>query len=262
MRSHCKYVVVRMKQPKRLTVAQVQELRSRYAAGARQVDLAKEFDIAQTSVSRYVRGEENGGDQLRRPPNFVWPERVCVNCGASFSPRGAAQRVCKPTCHPAEVTCSGCKKSLSPEHFYRYPTGRLLGRCKDCVRGSSSDRWSNLTTEQRERYARLHWEKTLVRRFGITPAAYWRMFEEQDGRCKICRRSLGEMAEGERQGRRVFIHFSVDHDRRCCPGDISCGECVRGLLCVKCNGSLGWYEQFPSEIAAYLAAREVMPDAS
>jgi Recombination endonuclease VII len=31
----------------------------------------------------------------------------------------------------------------------------------------------------------------------------------------------------------------VDHDHKCCPGKKSCGKCIRGLLCDKCNTGIG-----------------------
>ena len=33
--------------------------------------------------------------------------------------------------------------------------------------------------------------------------------------------------------------LAVDHDHGCCPGERSCGKCVRGLVCRDCNAMLG-----------------------
>lgn len=37
--------------------------------------------------------------------------------------------------------------------------------------------------------------------------------------------------------------FAIDHDHACCPGATSCGKCVRGLLCMGCNLSLGFLDR-------------------
>lgn len=69
----------------------------------------------------------------------------------------------------------------------------------------------------------------LRRKFGLEVADYFALLDLQKGRCAICR--------DDRPGGNGGWH--VDHDRACCPGIHSCGHCVRGLLCHRCNTGLG-----------------------
>ena len=65
--------------------------------------------------------------------------------------------------------------------------------------------------------------KRKYKQYNITLADYDRMFEEQDGNCKIC----GLMEINKR--------LAVDHDHKT-------GK-VRGLLCTRCNVTLGRIEE-------------------
>jgi hypothetical protein len=62
---------------------------------------------------------------------------------------------------------------------------------------------------------------------------------------------------GARIGIRVSVwcFLCVDHDQACCPDEKrSCGNCIRGLLCLAGNTALGHIERKLGLAQAYLAA--------
>jgi hypothetical protein len=73
----------------------------------------------------------------------------------------------------------------------------------------------------------------------ITPERYTELLDAQRGVCALC-------ARPERAGR----DLAVDHDHRCCPGSRSCGGCVRGLLCGRCNVGLGRFGDSGEKLGA------------
>jgi hypothetical protein len=88
-------------------------------------------------------------------------------------------------------------------------------------------------------------KNTLWSKYRLRWEQYLELYRSQDGKCGIC---------GKEQ-----MKFDVDHDHACCPGERTCGKCVRGLLCHNCNVKLGWLETYEVDIALWRECREVMP---
>lgn len=70
--------------------------------------------------------------------------------------------------------------------------------------------------------------------YDITEEQYKEMLLLQDGKCMICGKEHTDTSKG--------LH--IDHDH-------STGK-IRGLLCSRCNGALGWYEKCKEKIESYL----------
>lgn len=77
----------------------------------------------------------------------------------------------------------------------------------------------------------------LKRHHGMTAGQYWAMLDLQGGGCAICHKP--EQAVSANPASNQIRMMSVDHDHACCAGKRSCGQCVRGLLCSRCNAGLG-----------------------
>lgn len=110
-------------------------------------------------------------------------------------------------------------------------------------REKNRERHNELARQSHQRNKYKHIGKArkynLLRNYGITEQDYERMLIDQDGVCKICGyppHGHGKNPESKK------LH--VDHDHKT-------GE-VRGLLCSRCNGALGWYEKQKENIESYL----------
>lgn len=117
--------------------------------------------------------------------------------------------------------CSACRQILSASEFHprKGVSDGLFAKCRPCLL----------------RYNR-------AKKYGITPERIDEMYDEQDGRCAVCRTPIG-------------ADCHIDHDHECCAGYRSCGECVRGLLCNSCNLMLGMAKD---SIPTLLAAAEYL----
>jgi len=148
-----------------------------------------------------------------------------------------------------KCTKCGAVLPLTKENFYKHNNTKtgFHTQCIECVKRKqrewreipengevarirASKHWHNKPHEERSTICN---ERRLMQRFKRTPEWYEQALVEQDGHCALC----ATVPEKRR------LH--VDHDHACCPcvgTRYTCGDCVRGLLCDKCNTRLGYLE--------------------
>lgn len=107
----------------------------------------------------------------------------------------------------------------------------LFGYCRPCATAHTT-KWVETNREKFDAYQKAYHRNG---KHGLTKARRAQILFDQDFRCPICKvpfLSMKLAADGR-------TPVCADHDHACCPGSHSCGKCIRGLICAKCNLVLG-----------------------
>lgn len=161
--------------------------------------------------------------------------------------------------------CSKCQTYLSHNNFSRGSNGGYASYCKACAHEYYKQRYTKKlkkmritsthkqcrvceelkphnqfaskdgTSRKTETYCKqcrsFYGHERVLKKYGMIIDDYIDLMKKQNGVCAICKRE-------DESGKRL----SVDHDHSCCSRAGSCGKCIRGLLCSRCNKTLGMVE--------------------
>lgn len=150
--------------------------------------------------------------------------------------------------------CSKCGVSKILEEFAKKNGGRHSW-CKQCINHNQKEKY-RINPEPRRSASRESRNPAKERAaklraaYGITEEQYNKLLLLQDEKCATC--GAKEPATNRR-----FLF--VDHDHSCCSGRKSCGKCIRGLLCGRCNHALGILKDSPEVLRAAIAYLESPP---
>lgn len=121
--------------------------------------------------------------------------------------------------------------------YYRYGTATPTVKCFECrnnftffpgmTLGAGGNKYAcSDCLDLLSKYG--HLAKRSCREHGITRTDFIKLLIAQGFSCKIC----------DEEDKKLVI----DHDHTCCSGVKSCGKCIRGLICHRCNTVVGQIE--------------------
>lgn len=162
----------------------------------------------------------------------------CSDCGAAIPTKEPAPQNLRPD------LCAKCRRRLAravwaSEHPDKdKESKRAWARRNIAAVAVTKTRWRKANMDRWNKTGKA-WKKAhpeamrvyQLRKYGLTPEDYRRMFVAQDGRCAICE-------QPPKSGRRLC----VDHDHGTTQN--------RALLCVKCNAGLGNFCDNPGLLLA------------
>lgn len=157
----------------------------------------------------------------------------CPDCGVQFTFTSSKPKLrCEPCTktHKALLQREANKRWYQTKSKEEHALRRQEWRTRNPeVEKAQQRRWIENNPEK----VRARGRARIIRDHGLTVEQFEELTEKQSGLCAIC----GEPPTRE--------FLDIDHDHGCCPTAFSCGYCVRGLLCQKCNGALGLFRDDP-----------------
>ena len=170
----------------------------------------------------------DGGHEFTYYPRKGKTRKYCSPAHASVA---SAKRQLLRNSELSERRCPRCD-TIKPSKAFSAPSAAY---CKPCMADWARDRRKKGIASTPE-YTRI----VNLRRYGLTPETFADKLAAQGGRCDIC----GTREPGG-QG------WHVDHDHSCCnTRKNSCGKCLRGILCTRCNIGIGNFKDDPVVILA------------
>lgn len=157
------------------------------------------------------------------------------------------------------ITCTNCKKSKPLKEFYdyKYKKNGKNSWCRDCFntygkeyRSKRFKQWYQKKQSEDPSYAKKKqrkWRKAnpekyrdtfLKYKYGISLDDYNQMLKEQNGKCKICH--IDQTLTNRL--------LQVDHNHKT--------KKVRGLVCCKCNQTIGRFKDDPNYIQLQISLLE------
>lgn len=151
--------------------------------------------------------------------------KLCVVCDSDFKPRRGG----KP-----QVYCSSlCRNRASQK---RHQDNGNMAAWRETFapkkRNKQKLRWDTDPEYRRKILVDMRW-RHLKKKYGLTQTDYDALCDKQEHRCAICGAQKADDSGKE---------WNVDHDHKT-------GK-VRGLLCRRCNGGLGWFRDNPVALRA------------